>query len=53
MSFVFDPCFFPAFSFGKDLLLIMGLTFMAMGISQMAYCLLRMKQKKLGEMLHG
>jgi len=51
MSFVFDPGFFPAFA-SKDLLLIMGLTFMAMGISQMAYCLLRMKQKKLSEMLH-
>jgi hypothetical protein len=52
LNILFDPCFFPAFA-SKDLLLIMGLTFMAMGISQMAYCLLRMKQKKLGEMLHG
>jgi hypothetical protein len=43
MNVLFDPGFFPAFA-SKDLLLIMGLTFMAMGISQMAYCLLRMKQ---------
>jgi uncharacterized membrane protein HdeD (DUF308 family) len=47
MNILFDPAFA-----SKDLLLFMGLTFMAMGISQMAYCLLRMKQKKLSEMLH-
>jgi len=43
MSFVFDPGFFPAFA-SKDLLLWMGLTFMAIGISQMLYCYIRIRQ---------
>jgi|GEM_PF-3724496 hypothetical protein len=44
MSFVFESGFFPAFSFSKDLLLILGLTFMAIGISQMLYCYIRIRQ---------
>ena len=38
MSFVFDPGFLPAFAFNKDILLYIGLTFMAYGITQMVYC---------------
>lgn len=43
MSFVFGPSS-PAFAFTKDLLLILGLSFMAVGISQMIYCLIRIRQ---------
>jgi hypothetical protein len=51
MSLVFDPGVFPAFTFTKDLLLILGLTFMAMGITQMIYCLIRIRQPE-GEGKH-
>jgi len=44
MNILFESGFFPAFSFSKELLLILSLTLMAIGISQMLYCYIRIRQ---------
>jgi hypothetical protein len=46
MNILFDPCFFPAFSFSKDFLLYLGLTFIAYGLTQTFYCYIRIRQLK-------
>lgn len=43
MSFVFGPSS-PVFAFTKDLLLILGLSFMAVGITQIIYSMIRIRQ---------